>query len=140
MPYLGDVFIDSITSVDPGESSNTTDHALEDGEQISDHINNDPITLKIDGIILDKTDGKLLKLRNYRQKGEILTFNYRYKLETVVVTSFSPKYNSSIRDGYAFSMSLKQIKLAKAPNIINVSQFVKQQVSNVANAGRKQLQ
>jgi hypothetical protein len=140
MPYLGDVFIDSVTSVGLGESSSTTDHALEDGEQISDHVESDPITLKVDGIILDKTDGKLLKLRNYRQKGEILSFNYMSRLETVVITSFSPKYDASIKDGYAFSMNLKQIKLAKAPNIINVSQFVKQQINDVANAGRKQLQ
>jgi hypothetical protein len=140
MPYLGDVFIDSITSVELGESSSTTDHALEDGEQITDHIENAPITLKIEGVILDKTDSKLLKLRNYRQKGEILTFNYQSKLETVVITSFSPSYSKKVKEGYAFNMSLKQIRLAKAPNIINVSTDVARQMNQVANAGRKQLQ
>jgi hypothetical protein len=140
MPYLADVFIDNIESVELGESSSTTDHALEDGEEISDHIENAPITLRLSGVILDKTDGKLLKLRNYRQKGEILSFNYRSKLETVVITDFTPSYDASVKDGFRFSMSLKQIRLAKAPNIINVDAFVKQQIAAVANAGRKQLQ
>ncbi|MBU5214352.1 phage baseplate protein [Heyndrickxia oleronia] len=139
MPKLGDVLIDSIKSIDLGESSDTTDHALEDGEEISDHIKNDPITLNIEGVMLDKNHAKLNKIRKYRQEGKILSFNYRAKLETVVITSFNPNYDSSIKDGYTFSMSLKQIRLAKKPNTVRVSKKVNKQVKKVTNAGRKQL-
>ncbi|NYV64656.1 hypothetical protein HYI36_05260 [Bacillus sp. Gen3] len=139
MPKLGDVLIDSIKSIDLGESSDATDHALEDGEEISDHIKNDPITLNIEGVMLDKNHAKLNKIRKYRQEGKILSFNYRAKLETVVITSFNPNYDSSIKDGYTFSMSLKQIRLAKKPNTVKVSKKVNKQVKKVTNAGRKQL-
>src|SRR5690606_824538 len=110
MPYLGDVLIDVIESEDLDESSSTTDHALEDGEQITDHVENDPIVLKISGIIIDPSDEKLLKLRKYRESGEVLSYNYRSRLETVLITSFSSKRDKDIKDGYSFSMTLKQIR------------------------------
>lgn len=136
---LGDVLIDVIESIDYSESSSTTDHALEDGEEMTDHIDNDPITLKIDGIIIDKNDAKKLKLRDYRQKGKILSFNYVSGIKNVVITSFNTNYSKDIKNGYSFSMSLKQIRLVKAPTIVNVNQYVKQQIKVVANAGRQQL-
>ncbi|RYI25202.1 hypothetical protein EVU96_24875 [Bacillus infantis] len=139
MPNIGDVLIDVISNVRLGENSSTTDHALEDGEQITDHVESSPITLEVEGIILDKADEKLLKIRKYRQTGEILSFNYRSKLQRVVITSFTPEYDKTVKDGYYFSMSLKQIRVAKAPSIINVSKDIKQQVQKVSNAGRKQL-
>ncbi|MFD1206633.1 phage baseplate protein [Sporosarcina contaminans] len=137
MPYLGDILIDVIEDEDLDESSSTTDHALEDGEQITDHIENNPIVLNISGVIIDPSDEKLLKLREYRQKGEILNYNYRSRLETVLITSFKPKKNKDIKDGYTFTMTLKQVRMAKAPNVIRVSVPVKKQVKAVTKAGKK---
>lgn len=139
MPYLGGVLIDVITSESLGETSKTTDHALEDGEQITDHVENDPITLDLTGIIIDPSDEKLLKLREFRQKGELLFYNYRSRLETVLITSFSSKRDKNIKDGYSFTMTLKQIRMAKAPNVIRVSVPVKRQVKAVTKAGKKTL-
>lgn len=70
MPYIKDVLIDVITEVSFSESSSTTDHALEDGEQITDHVKADPITISISGVILDEAEERVLKLRKYR-----LSFN-----------------------------------------------------------------
>lgn len=137
MPYLGDILIDVIESEELDESSSTTDHALEDGEQITDHVESDPIVLSISGVIIDPSDEKLLKLREYRQKGEILNYNYRSRLETVLITSFKPKKDKDIKDGYSFSMTLKQIRMAKAPNVIRVSVPVKKQVKPVSKVGKK---
>lgn len=139
MPYLGDVWIDVIQSIDIPETSSTTDHALEDGEQITDHIENEPTTIDIDGVILDQAEQKVLRLRRYKETGQLLTFNYITRYDNVVITSFKRRYDKSIKNGYAFSMTLKQIRIAKRAEMINVSRFVKKQVQAVANAGRKQL-
>lgn len=138
MPYLGDVHINVIESESVSESSSTTDHALEDGSQITDHVESDPITIDISGVILDKTDQKLLKLRKYRETGKILTYKYLNRLENVVIVSFKPDFSKDIKDGYKFSMTLKQIRLAKAPNIVSVSKSVARQTKAVANRGRVQ--
>lgn len=139
MPYLGDVFIDVIEEFSFDESADTTDHALEDGEQITDHIDAKPITISLKGIIKDEDESKRVKLREYKQNGEILSFNYVSALDTCVITSFQPSYNKDVKDGYSFSMSLKQIKFVKVKNHARVSKSVKRQVKAKTNAGRKQV-
>lgn len=138
MPYLKDVYIDVITDVSFSESSTTTDHALEDGEQITDHVVSNPITISLTGVILDDTENKVLKLREYLQKGEILTYDYMSGLQTVVITDFKRDYSAKIKDGYAFTMSLKQIKLAKVAQFVPVTTSIQEQTKSVTSKGRQQ--
>lgn len=138
MPYIKDVLIDVITKVSMPESSTTTDHALEDGEQITDHVKSNPITISLSGVILDDTEAKVLKLREYREKGEIIDYDYMTALKHVVITDFSRDYSAEIKDGYAFTMTLKQIKVAKVAKFVSVSVPVKKQTKPVAKKGRQQ--
>ena len=138
MPYIKDVLIDVITKVSMPESSTTTDHALEDGEQITDHVKSNPITISLTGIILDDTQEKVLKLRKYREAGEIIDFDYMTSLKHVVITDFSHDYEAKIKDGYAFTMTLKQIKVAKVAKFVSVSIPVKKQTKTVSKKGRQQ--
>lgn len=138
MPYIKDVLIDVITKVSMPETSTTTDHALEDGEQITDHVISNPITISISGVILDETEEKVLKLREYREKGEVIDFDYMTSLKHVIITDFSRDYEAKIKDGYAFTMMLKQIKVGKVAKYMNVSIPVKQQTKAVTKKGRQQ--
>lgn len=140
MPYIGSVYIDVITEIGVNESSSTTDHALEDGEQITDHVNSNPITISLKGILLDESESKVLQLRKSREKGEILTYNYMTSLTKVVITDFSRDYSAKIKDGYAFTMSLKQIKVTKVAGAASMSPSTKRQVAPVSNQGRQQTQ
>lgn len=138
MPYIKDVLIDVITKVSMPEMSTTTDHALEDGEQITDHVISNPITISIAGVILDETEEKVLKLRGYREKGEIIDFNYMTSLNHVIITNFDRDYEAKIKDGYAFTMTLKQIKVGTVAKYVSVSVPVKQQTKAVTKKGRQQ--
>lgn len=138
MPYIKDILIDVITKVSMPETSTTTDHALEDGEQITDHVKSNPITISITGVILDENEEKVLKLREYREKGEVIDFDYMTSLKHVVITDFSRDYEAKIKDGYAFTMTLKQIKVGKVAKYISVSIPVKQQTKAVTKKGRQQ--
>lgn len=139
MPYINDVYIDVITDVSVRESSSTTDNALEDGEQITDHVKSDPITISLKGVILDDTEQKVLKLREYREKGEIINYDYMTSLKTMVITDFSRDYSSDVKDGYSFSMTLKQIQVAKVANTVNMPASIARQIKNVANKGRQEV-
>lgn len=138
MPYIKDVLIDVITDVSIPESSTTTDHALEDGEQITDHVKANPTTITIKGIMLDEAESKVLKLRKYREDGEIIDFDYMASLPHCVITDFSRDYSAKNKDGYAFTMTLKQIKVVKVSRYVAVSLPVKKQTKKVTNKGRKQ--
>ncbi|OXS74919.1 hypothetical protein B1B04_08505 [Lysinibacillus sp. KCTC 33748] len=138
MPYIKDVLIDVITNINIPESSTTTDHALEDGEQTTDHVISNPITISLTGVILDATEAKVLKLREYREKGVIIDFNYMTALKHVVITDFNRDYEAKIKDGYAFTMTLKQIKVGKVAKYVSVSIPVKKQTKPVTQKGRQQ--
>lgn len=138
MPYIKEVYIDVITNVSSNESSSTTDHALEDGEQITDHVKSDPITISINGVILDDTEQKVLKLREYREKGEIIDYDYMTSLKMMVITSFNRDYSSEIKDGYAFTMTLKQIQVGKVAKTVNIPPDIARQMREVTNKGRQE--
>ena len=138
MPYIKDILIDVITDVGVSESSATTDHALEDGEQISDHIHSAPITLSLSGTLYGDHEQKVFKLREFREKGEIFTFDYMTNYGNVVIVDFSRDYTSSVKDGFNFTMSLKQIKLAKVAKSVAVKIPVKRQTKAVTKKGRTQ--
>lgn len=138
LPYIKDVLIDVITKVSMPESSTTTDHALEDGEQITDHVKSNPITITLNGIMLDEAEEKVLKLREYREKGEIIDYDYMTALKHVVITDFSRDYSVDIKDGYAFTMTLKQIRVAKVAKFVSMPVPVKQQTKEVSKKGRQQ--
>lgn len=130
--------IDVITDVGVSESSTSTDHALEDGEQISDHVQSDPITLSLSGTLYGDHEQKVLKLREFREKGIVFTFDYMTNYGNVIIVDFNRDYTSSVKDGFNFTMSLKQIKLAKVAKTVAVKVPVKRQTNAVAKKGRKQ--
>ena len=138
MPYIKDILIDVITDVGVSESSTTTDHALEDGEQISDHVHSAPITLSLSGTLYGDHEQKVLKLREFREKGVIFNFDYMTNYGNVVITDFSRDYTSSVKDGFNFTMSLKQIKLAKVAKSVVVKMSVKKQTKKTTKKGLKQ--
>ena len=114
MPYIAGVLIDVITDVKPNETSSTTDHALEDLSQIADHVINNPTTIGLSGVIYDESDAKVGALRKARENGTIFNFDYMTGYPNMVITNFSSEYTASIKKGYKFSMTLKQVKTVKA--------------------------
>lgn len=147
MPYIKDVLIDVIEDVSVKESSTTTDHALEDGEQITDHVKADPITVTIKGLLLDDngqgngindSEGRVASLRKYRKDGEIIDFDYVTGLEHCVITNFDRDYSAKTTDGFAFSMTLKQIQTVKVSRYVAAKLPVKRQTKKVAKKGRQQ--
>ncbi|MEH6943384.1 phage baseplate protein [Bacillus sp. JJ722] len=139
MPYLGDVYINIIDKVGRGKNVNTTDHAIEDGEPLTDHIEKQPTTLSISGLILDKDEKKLKKLEEYEEKGTLLTFSYKTKLDNVAITSFSSDRDVKVKNGYTFSMSLKQIRVVKQGKTVKTSGAVNKRTKSKKNLGRKQV-
>lgn len=138
MPYIKDILIDVITDVGVSEPSTTTDHALEDGEQISDHIHSEPITLSLTGTLYGDYEQKVLKLREYRQKGELFTFDYMTNYGNVLILNFNRDYTSSVKGGFNFTMTLKQVQLSKVAKTVAVKVPVKRQTKAVTKKGRKQ--
>lgn len=140
MPIIAGVTIDVIADISFSETSTSTDHALEDKSQITDHVRSDPITISLSGLILKEAETKVLTLLQTREKGTIFDFDYMTGLTSVIITKFDRDYNAKVKDGYAFTMELKQIKTVKggAVGAVKTSKEVSEQVNKVTNVGRQQ--
>jgi len=139
LPKIGDVMIDLILDVDRDGDANATEHALEEGEPITDHVNAGSKTINISGEIKDKTGSKRTKLEKYRDDGKLLDFNFTSRLENVLILKFSTKDSSEIKDGYSFNMTLKQVRISKRGGTTKVKAKAKQRTKAKKNAGRVQV-
>lgn len=139
MPKIGDVVIDLIEDVDRSTGAKASEHALEEGEPVADHVEADTKTISISGIIKDKTGSKRTKLEKYEAEGKLLTFNFTSRLENVIIDKFSSNNSARVKDGYEFSMSLRQIKVAKKGGSVKVQAKAKQRTKKKKNAGRVQV-
>jgi hypothetical protein len=134
MPFIGEVDITVIEEVNRTAAAKTTEHALEEGEPVTDHVDPEPIQITISGYIEGNPEQKRLTLEKYRENGELLVFDYTTRLENVVITNFSTT-KREYKDGYTFTMTLKQIRIATRPPAVSVSAEVAMQSNAIASVG-----
>ena len=121
--------IDVVTSFTPDFQSDSTEYRVEEGANISDHIDTKPVTLAIDGFM---TDVPLSATGAYSptDNGEHLNFydalvtawtNKELLIvdvenndiwENMQIVGFPPQWAPETGNGYHFSLSLKQIEFA----------------------------
>lgn len=139
---LGDVELSVVTNETPTFPNEITDKPVEKGQNVADHISNQPITLTVDGVVIgaDAAD-KLQKLRTYRNEGALLQYVGRNILGNCVIQELQTSHDSSIRDGFKFTLRLREIRLAQIQMAMIArpsSPAVATQSSGVGNKGRQQ--
>lgn len=141
MAQLGDVYIDVVYSEKPEGSVKSTDHPVESGEPLVDHIEQQPDTLNLTGVITG-TDApaRLRKLEQYRKGGEVLTYTHRNGMNNVIIESFNRVHDNTVAGGFTFTMRLKQIRIALSSPITVMAVNTKAQAAPVANKGQQQPQ
>ena len=116
----------------------TTDHPVEDGQDITDHVINLPIVFRIEGEYTGPDAGQIdAQLRELR-KGRFVKYVGRALMYNAVIESYSSNVDSSIANGFRFSMTLKNVRIAKTSTVSLLSPAMKAQVKEVGNAGRVQ--
>lgn len=138
MARIGDV---EIYVIDESRMYNnkTTDHPVEEAQNVADHVENDPIVFRISGEYTGEdaaqVHSRLIKMRNERQP---VTYIGRGRLINCVIESFTENVDSKIANGFRFTMTLKQIRIAKTSVVNLLTPNVRAQVKEVENKGRIQ--
>jgi len=134
---LGDIFLDNVASESYDEGVNTTNHPIEGGKEITDHIEQRPVTLKITGVVTgEDAASRLSKLRDYMNKGKLLKYTYRSIIDNVIIESFPHDHVVNVKGGFEFDITLKQIRIASVGIVKSTAQPKK--TAPVANKGRQQ--
>lgn len=101
-----------VTDEDPRYTNKVTSKPIEDGADISDHINQEPVTINVSfNVPANGKEAKrqLLKLRNSKK---VYTYNgvdETYK--NMALVSLSTPKNANIKDGFEGSMQLQQVQV-----------------------------
>ena len=106
-----------VTDEQLGRGVQVTEHAVEKGFPITDNVKPEAMTLSLTGIIVN--DGEtpantiVNALESYHQKGEYVKYVGRNTMSNALITSFDTVYTNKIAGGCTFSMTIKQVRIAK---------------------------
>jgi LysM repeat protein len=125
-----------------GKSVSISEHPVEEGFNISDHVEAEvqPIKLKVN--IVRPTFERAQKAVDYFEKkmlnGEKVTYQTGKKTYTnLLIESIDISRDSSIDNGYSGSITLKKVRIAQQSYIPPKQNS---QIKKVTNSGRKQTQ
>lgn len=139
MALLGGVLLDVVYSDKPTRQTTATQHPIENGESIADHIERKPTTLSISGVILGPdAAARLTKLEDMQKKGQLLTYTNRVRYDNMVIQSFDTDHGKETKNGFIFSMSLIRVIVAKPSPVAGMALPQRVAAKPVANKGRQQ--
>src|SRR5690606_5958171 len=91
----GTVEFDAVTSESVEMSSRVTFFAVEDGQDVADHISLEPETIPISGVISgEDAFQKLTILRRFRNNRELLRFVGRNVINNLVIESMTTRHGA----------------------------------------------
>lgn len=131
---LGDIILDTVYSENPKYGVKVTEHPIEDGESIADHVERETDKMDLSGVLTGPdASARLLKLMSYQKQGKLLNYVYRNGWADVVIESFNTTHDVDVKGGLKFSMTLVKVRIAK-PSVLAEGM----QTKAVSSAGRKQ--
>lgn len=112
MAKLNNIYI-FVISEDTTFGVSVTEHTVETGVEISDHVKRNAVTLSISGEIVGKDASDTIeKIKKMHQGGTLCKYAGRTSLSNCLITEFSIGHSVDIWGGCEFSMTLKEVKTA----------------------------
>lgn len=137
---LGDVEFDVIESENPRDSATVTDKPVESGQDVSDHVKQNPSIINLRGQMTEGAVDKLQVLKKYQKEGTLLKYVGRNVYPNMVIEEIDREHGTRNRQGFQFNIRLKQVRIATAKEVeINMaSPKDATKVKPVINKGRQQ--
>ena len=137
---LGDVEFDVIESENPKDSVTVTDKPVESGQDVSDHIKQNPSIINLKGQMTEDAADKLQVLKKYQKEGTLLKYVGRNVYPNMVIEEIDREHGTRNRLGFQFNIKLKQVRIATAKEVeINMASAKDAtKVKPVTNKGKQQ--
>lgn len=128
----------TVESEDPQYSVDITDEPVEKGIDNTDHVQRKPVSMSISGFILgDNADEIRQSLLKSMNTGTIVNYDGRNYF-TGLIESFSPKHDHKTANGFAFSMTLKEMRTAENSYVESLPAPIRAQAAPIISSGTKQ--
>ena len=107
----------AVTEEEAAYSVDATDYEVEKGVNLTDHVKKNNTDFSIEGKVVG-TSRYVDTIEKYfvdsMSKGRVLTYVGRSRFSNIIILSFKKRQNSKIANGFAFSMSLREVRVAKS--------------------------
>lgn len=117
----------------------STNHPVEKGIDITDHIKLQPVTLSISGKIVNyngvKANEILSKILRLQKDGSLISYSGRNVISGLQIQNFQSSHPNTNMGGLDFDMQLKQIRVAQS-SYTTANQTLKPKT----NSGTQQIQ
>lgn len=95
-------------------SIQASEHSVEQGESLTDHVRPDAETISVSGVISGRNHKSIVSLiKGWEKSGKAVRYSGRTKLTQCLISDFSPSYSKDIENGCGFSMTLRKVRVAK---------------------------
>lgn len=126
-----------VESEDPSFPNEVTDQPVEKGVPLSDHVQRQPRSIALSGVIVG---ADAIKIRDYlivaSDNGKLVKFVGRNAFSGVI-TGLATSHSHKVANGYAFSFTLREIRIAETSAAGKLPALVKSQAAPIINAGTK---
>lgn len=96
-----------------------SEHPVEKGLDITDNVKRNPKTIVLSGQIVGKNAAKVLsKIEALHQSGKYVKYVGQNILSNAIITTFDTSHPNTIYGGCAFTMEIKEIRIAKSPLVV----------------------
>lgn len=116
MAYLNGLYI-HVTDEDMDEDIEVSEHPVEQGADVADHVNIKGARISLSGKIV-KADGLegheiLTKIKAWRDTKTLLRYDGRNYGNNLLITKFTTGHPKNVKGGCTFSMELRNLPIAK---------------------------
>ena len=140
MARYGDIEL-FVTEENPSFGNYSTDQPIEDGEEVTDHVRNEPDRLQVRGKYTGEGAGDVFnKLQKKRRDKEPHLYVGRNYIDKMVIEGIDSEHDKNITNGFRFTMRLKQVKVSKPSPVKQLPTEEKTQAKEVESSGREQPQ
>ncbi|MGG6311561.1 phage baseplate protein [Paenibacillus macerans] len=137
MALLNGMYI-MVESEEPDFPIEVTDQPVEKGIDLTDHVQRKARTISLSGYIVGDNAVQVRdSINQLKDAGEIVTYSGR-NLFSGLIVGFSGKHDSSVANGFSFTMDLREVRIAQASFVQTLPAPVKAQVAKIVNSGTKQ--
>lgn len=114
---IDEVEFDALLSETVSRSSLITDKFVEKGSIISDHIQENPLIVTIEAVMVKNAPTNLKTLRKFIEKKELLTYIGRNEVNKVAIETLDTVHPKENLGGFNFTMTLKIIKTTESQQV-----------------------
>lgn len=115
---LGDIEFSVVEEEKPRDMVTITDNPVESGQDVSDHVKQEPSIIDITGIMVgNDAASKLSKLKKYQKEGKLLPYIGRNHYANMAIETIDRSHSRGVKNGFEFNISLKSVRIATAKTV-----------------------